>query len=95
MHRGKRTAHLGEVPKIKIEALKYRNHKITRVSGLELFQIDFNEFKNYLRVKCSVSVTINEGTPLKSGQSAPNIIVLQGQMIRDVEDALMKRYMVP
>ena len=68
IHKGKKTAHMGEVPKVQIEALKYRNHKITRVSGLELFQIDLAEIKNYLRVKCAVSVAINEGTgSLKSG----------------------------
>ena len=31
------TFHSGVVPKVKIEALKYRNKKITRVSGLELY----------------------------------------------------------
>ena len=88
LHKGKRTTHMGDVPKVKIEALKYRNHKVTRVNGLEFFQIDLNEIKNHLRVKCSVSVTINEGVALKSGQAAPNILVLQGQMIREVEEAL-------
>ena len=68
IHKGKKSAHMGEVPKVQIEALKYRNHKITRVSGLELFQIDLAEIKNYLRVKCAVSVAINESTgSLKSG----------------------------
>ena len=79
IHKGKKSAHLGEVPKVQIEALKYRNHKVTRVSGLELFQVDLAEFKHYLRVKCSASVTINDSNAaLKSGQAVPKMIVLQG-----------------
>jgi len=55
--------HPGKVPAVKIEALKYRNKKITRISGLEVYQIDLQEFARYLRNKCQASVTIHEITP--------------------------------
>lgn len=95
------TFHPGIVPKVKIEALKYRNKKITRVSGLELYQIDLQEFARYLRNKCQASVTIHEITPSQK-QLGANIIKgvqfreiqIQGQMITQIEEALTQRYVV-
>ena len=40
LHHAASSLHNGKVPSVKVEALKYRNRKITRVSGLELFQVD-------------------------------------------------------
>ena len=66
-------------PKVKIEASKYRNHKITQISGLELFQVDLNELKAHLRKKLYAAVTINEiATSAKSGAKAPHAVVIQG-----------------
>ena len=73
---------------------------MTRCSGLELHQVDLQEFARYLRNKCQASVTINEMVvSQKSGVSVtkgpPQEIVIQGQMIRAIEEALTKRYMIP
>jgi len=60
LHNASSSLHSGQVPKVKVEALKYRNRKITRTSGLELFQVDLQELARHLRNKCQSSVTINE-----------------------------------
>ena len=36
LHQASSSFHSGNIPKVKIEALKYRNRKVTRISGLEL-----------------------------------------------------------
>ena len=71
LHQDKSTLHNGPVPKVKIEALKYRNKKVTRISALELFQIDLQEMAKYLRNKCQAATTINEVTPSQKGHPYP------------------------
>jgi len=36
LHKASNTFTSGQVPKVKVEALKFRNRKVTRTSGLEL-----------------------------------------------------------
>ena len=38
---------------VNIKAEKVRNKKVTFISGLELFQIDYDELNTYLRNKCA------------------------------------------
>ena len=86
---------------VKLEALKYRNKKITRISGLELYQVDLQELARFLRNKCQASVTMHEIPPnSKSGVVSPvkgplRELQIQGQMIKQIEETLTKRYMVP
>ena len=40
LHQASSSFQSGTVPKVKVDAFKYRNRKVTRMSGLELFQID-------------------------------------------------------
>ena len=40
LHQASSSFHSGNIPKVKIEALKFRNRKVTRTSGLELHQVD-------------------------------------------------------
>ena len=40
LHQASSTFQPGVVPKVKVEALKFRNRKVTRTSGLELHQVD-------------------------------------------------------
>ena len=80
------------MPKAQILAEKVRNRKVTRVYGLELFQIDMTEFARYLRNKCQASVTVNQ--ELLRGKET-SVLSIQGQMIKEIEEALTKRYMVP
>ena len=63
LHKATSTFHAGQIPKVKVEALKYRNRKVTRISGLELHQVDLQEFSRHLRNKCQSAVTINELPP--------------------------------
>ena len=71
------------------------------MSGLELYQIDLQELARYLRNKCQASVTIHEITPSAKQQGAQVVkgqlreIQIQGQMIKEIEEALTKRYAVP
>lgn len=60
LHQASSTFNSGPVPKVRIEALKFRNRKVTRTSGLELHQVDLQEFARHLRNKCQSAVTINE-----------------------------------
>lgn len=50
----------GEVDGVKIVAQKISNKKVTTINGLDLFQIDLDEFSHYLRVKCATSVSLSE-----------------------------------
>ena len=65
---------------------------MTHVWGLELFQIDFAELQRHLRNKCQASVTVNLES-LKGKEYS--VIVIQGNMIKEIEESLAKRYMVP
>lgn len=100
-HKASNTYHHGQVPKVKVEALKYRNKKQTRMSGLELYQVDLQEFARYLRNKCQASVTIGELVQSQKQSGSQPVkgplreIIIQGQMIKDIEDALTRRYMIP
>ena len=98
LHQASSTFNHGQVPKVKIEALKFRNRKITRTTGLELHQIDIQEFSRHLRNKCQSAVTNSElPQSAKSGGGPQKImreVVIQGNMIKAIEESLTQRYKV-
>ena len=92
LHQSKSTVKAGEVPKVQIIAEKARNKKVTHAIGVELFKIDTQEMAKFLRNKCQASVTVNR-EKLKDKEF--EVITIQGNMIRDIDETLQKRYKVP
>ena len=65
---------------------------MTHASHLELFQVDVQELARHLRNKCQASVTV--GQDVVRGKET-SVVTVQGNMIREVEESLTKRCMVP
>ena len=59
---------------------------------MELYKIDPAEFSRYLRNKCQSSVTVNKE---KVKEKEWDVLTIQGVMIKEIEEALIKRYKVP
>lgn len=102
LHQASSSFHAGKVPTVKVEAFKYRNRKVTRTCGLELYQVDLQEFARHLRNKCQSAVTINELPPASSKQGGGipvkgplREVVIQGKMIKEIEESLCSRYKIP
>ena len=95
IHQQSVSARTGEVLKAQILAEKVRNRKVTHVSHLELFQVDVQELARHLRNKCQASVTVGQDVVRGGGGKETSVVTVQGNMIREVEESLTKRYMVP
>lgn len=92
IHQQSVKARNGDVPKVQILAEKVRNRKVTHASHMELFQVDVQEFARHLRNKCQASVTVGQDA-IRGKETT--VVTVQGNMIKAVEESLMKRYMVP
>jgi translation initiation factor 1 (eIF-1/SUI1) len=53
--------HKGSMPHVLVKAMKVSNKNVTTISGLELFQIDYEELVPFLAHKCAGSTTLHEG----------------------------------
>eukprot|EP00347_Sterkiella_histriomuscorum_P011099 403373759 len=88
----------GEIPMVKVQAKRVQNKKQTVITGLELYQIDYDELVQYLQNKCAGSVTTQETeSSIASGAKNPKQAVLvQGNHLDLIsKDILPKRYFVP
>lgn len=84
----------GEVPCVQLVAQKFSNKKVTVISGLDLFLIDYDEFTQHLRVKCASSVSLSEDKDHTLKSPKYNVMV-QGQHLKALEDILTEKYKVP
>jgi translation initiation factor 1 (eIF-1/SUI1) len=50
----------GSVPKVLVKAHRVQNKKQTVISGLELFQVDYDDLVPYFATKCASSATLHE-----------------------------------
>ena len=85
----------GDVPKVDILSQKINNKKVTTLSGLEMYQIDYDELTTYLQHKCASSVTIGEIEHLSTVKCQKFMIKVQGSQTKLIEEILTERYMVP
>jgi translation initiation factor 2D len=84
----------GEVPCVQLVAQKLSNKKLTTVSGLDLFLIDYDEFTQHLRVKCASSVSLSEDKDHTLKCPKYNVMI-QGQQLQQLEEILVDKYKVP
>jgi translation initiation factor 1 (eIF-1/SUI1) len=69
------------------------NKKQTVVTGLELWQIDYDEIVPFLSVKCAGSATLHEaGAGAKKDAME---IQIQGEHIETITEILVKKYKIP
>ncbi len=57
--------------------------------------IDFGELSSYLQNKCASSVSINEIEGKSTLKNPKNLVKVQGQQIKAIEDILVERYKIP
>ena len=50
----------GQVPKVLVKAIRVANKKATCITGLELFQIDYDELVPLISHKCAGSCTLHD-----------------------------------
>lgn len=84
------TVKVGPIPKIKIVIEKFQNKNVTRVLGLEAWEIDFKDATKVLQNKLAVGVSISD--PVKS-YSTPHIKI-QGFQHERVENILMNDFAI-
>ena len=59
----------GNFPKIKITAEKFKNRYVTRICGLEPFEIELNDLSSYYANKFACSCTVHVISSGKKGKS--------------------------
>ena len=83
----------GPVPHVELKACKVNNKKMTFITGLELWQIDLDEFCSYTQHKCACSVSKAD---LEVNVKNPKYAIqVQGAQIKAMEEILGGRYKVP
>mmetsp|Transcript_29476 Transcript_29476/g.44732 ORF Transcript_29476/g.44732 Transcript_29476/m.44732 type:complete len:135 (+) Transcript_29476:1678-2082(+) len=86
----------GNVPKVEILADKVMgNKKYTSITGLEIYQIDLDEFCSHLQHKCASSVSKELLISISTPKNPKHKIQVQGNQIPYIMDVLTERYMVP
>ncbi|CDW79297.1 eukaryotic translation initiation factor 2d-like [Stylonychia lemnae] len=86
--------HKGKIPQVKVHARRVHNKKQTLITGLELYQIDYEELCTYLQNKLACSVTHQD---LEQTSKNPNQgVYIQGNHLDLVSSEILpKRYGVP
>jgi len=74
-----------------IKAQRVANKKVTVVTGLELWQISYDEVLPLFSVKCAGSSTLHEASHGAKGME----VQVQGEHIDTITDLLVKKYKVP
>jgi translation initiation factor 1 (eIF-1/SUI1) len=67
------------------------NKKVTIITGLELWQIPYEEVVPLFSVKCAGSATVHEATHGAKGME----VQVQGEHIDTITELLVKRFKVP
>lgn len=84
----------GPVPHVQIISQKVNNKKQTTITGLEVYQLDFDELTSYMQHKCASSVAMNEIEHVSTLKNPAYILKVQGSQIKALEDMFTEKYKI-
>ena len=68
----------GPVPHVEIIAQKVNNKKQTTITGLEMYQLNYDELTSYMQHKCASSVAMSEIDHVSTLKNPVHILKVQG-----------------